>query len=59
VDDRQMGGQLPENRDRRGLIVDEDAAFACGSNFAADDERAVFGFIEAVVLEDLFDGVFK
>jgi len=59
VDCGEMGSKLAEDGDGGGLIVDEDAALAGGGNLAANDQRAVFGFIQTVVLQNFIDCVFR
>ena len=53
VDQRELGRKLPENGDGGGLVVDEDAAFAGGQNFAAQNDFVAFG-VDAVFFEDRF-----
>ena len=53
VDEGQLGRELLEDRDGGGLVVDEDAAFAGGENFAAENDVGAFG-IDAVFFEDGF-----
>ena len=53
VDKGELRGKLLEDGDGGGLVVDEDAAFAVGLDFAAEDDL-VAGGVDAVVLEDGF-----
>ena len=53
VDQGQFGGELLEDGDGGGLVVDEDAALAGGENFAAENDFAAFG-VDAVFFEDGF-----
>src|ERR1022692_4992511 len=56
MDDREMRRHLAQYGDGCGLIVDEYAALAGSGNLAADNQRAVFRFIQSVALEHLFYG---
>ena len=53
VDEGQLGGELLEDGDGGGLVVDEDAALAGGEDFAAEDDFVAFG-VDAVFFEDGF-----
>ena len=53
VDQGQFRGELLENGDGGGLVVDEDAALAGGEDFAAQDDFGAFG-VDAVFFEDGF-----
>ncbi len=53
VDQGQFRGELLEDGDGGGLVVDEDAAFAGGEDFAAEDDF-VAGGVDAVFFEDGF-----
>ena len=53
MDEGQLGGELLEDGDGGGLVVDEDAAFAGGEDFAAEDDVVAFG-VDAVLFEDGF-----
>ena len=53
VDEGQFRRELLEDGDGGGLIVDEDAAFAGGEDFAAQNDFAAFG-VDAVFFEDGF-----
>ena len=57
VDNGQIRRKLPQHGDSRRLIVNEYAAFTAGSNFAAHNQRAVFGFVQSVVLQNFRDGI--
>ncbi len=51
VDEGQFGCELAEHGDGGGLVVDEDAAFAGGEDFAAEDDLVALG-VDAVFFED-------
>ena len=53
MDEGQLGGELLEDGDGGGLVVDEDAALAGGEDFAAEDDVVAFG-VDAVFFEDGF-----
>ena len=53
VDECELGREQLEHLDRGGLVVDEDAAFAVGEDFAAKDDFGAFG-IDAVGFKDGF-----
>ena len=53
VHQRQLGSKLPEHGNRGRLIVDEDAAFAGGKNFAPQNDLRAFR-IDAVLFQDGF-----
>ena len=53
-----MRRQLPQYSNGCRLIVDEHAAFAANGNFAADDQGAVFRFIQPIAFESLLDRAF-
>ena len=53
MDEGELGGELLEDGDGGGLVVDEDAALACGENFAAENDVGGFG-VDAVGFEDGF-----
>jgi len=51
VDEGEFRGELLEDGDRGGLVVDEHSAFAVGLDFAPEDDF-VAGGVDAVLLED-------
>ena len=53
VDEGELGGELLEDGDGGGLVVDEDTAFAGGEDLAAEDDVVAFG-VDAVFFEDGF-----
>ena len=53
VDEGQLGGELLEDGDGGGLVVDEDAALAGGEDLAAEDDVVAFG-VDAVFFQDGF-----
>ena len=53
VDQGELGRELLEDGDGGGLVVDEDAAFAGGEDFAAQNDVGAFG-VDAVFFEDGF-----
>jgi len=55
VDRRKVRSELSQHGHRRGLIVDEYAPFATGSNLTAENDRAIVRLVEAVVFQNLFE----
>ncbi len=53
----QVRRQLAQNRNRRGLVVDEHPSLSAGCNLAPQDYRFIF-LVDAVVLQDLRDRLF-
>ncbi len=51
VHGREVWSQLLQHRHGRGLVINEDAAFAASRNFAPQDDRFILR-IEAIVFED-------
>ncbi len=57
MDGRQLRPKLAQHSHRCRLVVHEYAALAAGGNLTAHNQRAVFRFVQPILLEHLLDRV--